>query len=335
MSAAALPPTFESTGAWEPCSDRSLERGDPLAGTGGFGARWLLVEIDGAWGTHAFFQSRLDPAIGRALVRRAESAGMRPVAIRRYGRRADERRSQQRWRWAVADARPGRESVRWGVVDDPADLLDIPLGGVDEADGVEGEDAAAGVASERPVVLVCTHARHDQCCAVRGRPVARALAGAFPEETWESSHLGGDRFAATMIVLPHGLYYGRVPSADAATILGSYLKGELVEQYYRGRSSLSNVVQAAESFARGDAGDARIDAFTPVLEERTADGGWRVELDHEGDAVTVVMRETMSTPLLSTCAATRPTPVREFALESISRRPADPSRKPRGREEDG
>jgi len=59
MSATALPPTFESTAGWEPCSDRSLERGDPLAGTGGFGARWLLIEIDGAWGAHAFFQSRL------------------------------------------------------------------------------------------------------------------------------------------------------------------------------------------------------------------------------------------------------------------------------------
>ena len=73
MSATALPAT-SVRGGWEPCSDRSLERGDPLAGTGGYGARWLLVEIDGAWGTHAFFQSRLDPAIGRALVRRAEAA---------------------------------------------------------------------------------------------------------------------------------------------------------------------------------------------------------------------------------------------------------------------
>ena len=44
---------------WMPCSDRSLERDDPLAGTAGYGERWFLVEIDGAWGEHAFFQSRL------------------------------------------------------------------------------------------------------------------------------------------------------------------------------------------------------------------------------------------------------------------------------------
>ena len=199
---------------WEPCSDRSLERGDPLAGTGGFGARWLLVEIDGAWGTHAFFQSRLDPAIGRALVRRAETAGIRPVAIRRFGLRADERRAQLRWRWALADARPGSESVRWGVVDDPAELLELPL------DGSAGTAVRSpGACWSAPTLGTISAA---PCAADRSRRRSRAP---FPTETWESSHLGGDRFAATMIVLPHGLYYGRVPTADAETIVDRYLRG--------------------------------------------------------------------------------------------------------------
>ena len=307
MSATALPSTFEEPVGWGPCSNRSLERDDPLAGTGGYGARWLLVEIDGAWGAHAFIQSRLDSDIGRALVRRAEAAGIRPVAIRRFGRRADERRAQTRWRWALADARPGREELRWGAVDDPADLLDVPL------------DGSAGVASERPVVLVCTHARHDQCCAVRGRPVAQALAAAFPDETWESSHLGGDRFAATMILLPHGLYYGRVPRADAGAIIDRYLHGEVVEEYFRGRSSLTNVAQAAQSFARRATGNVRIDALLPTREERTAPDAWKVDLALDGERVTVELNETRSAPLLSTCAATQPTSVREFDLRSISR----------------
>ncbi|MDN5896588.1 MAG: hypothetical protein L0H93_21525, partial [Nocardioides sp.] len=45
---------------WAPCSDRSRERGDDLGATGGLGHRWLLVEIDGAWGPHAFLDSALD-----------------------------------------------------------------------------------------------------------------------------------------------------------------------------------------------------------------------------------------------------------------------------------
>jgi hypothetical protein len=307
MSATALPATSQPAPVWEPCSDRSLERDDPLAGTGGHGARWLLVEIDGAWGEHAFFQSRLDPTIGRALVRRAELAGIRPVAIRRFGRRADERRAQRSWRWALADARPGLEAIRWGVVDDPSDLLELPL------------DGTAGVARTEPALLVCTHARHDQCCAVRGRPVAQSLASSFPELTWESSHLGGDRFAATMIVLPQGLYFGRVPTVRAPDIIDAYERGEIVEEYFRGRSSLSNVAQAAEAFARRETADKRIDAFTVVSEART-DDGWTVELTHGGGVLTVDICETASAPLLSTCAATIPRSVREYALASITRR---------------
>ena len=306
MSATALPATSEPQGAWAPCSDRSLERHDPLAGTGGYGARWLLVEVDGAWGAHAFFQSRLDPAVGRALVRRAEAEGIRPVAIRAFGLRADERRAQTRWRWALADSRPGRESVRWGVVDDPAELLELPL------------DGTAGTPSSEPIALVCTHARHDQCCAVRGRPVAQALSRAFPDLVWESSHLGGDRFAATMILLPHGLYYGRVPAAGAADIVVQYTRGHVVEEFYRGRSSLSNVVQAAQSHAREASGDSRIDSFAPLGERRADDGVWVVDLAQGDTVVRVTMRETLSAPLLSTCAATRPASVREYELESIT-----------------
>jgi (2Fe-2S) ferredoxin len=305
VSATALPATGGPADGWAPCSDRSRERDDPLTATGGFGARWLLVEIDGAWGMHAFFESRLEPGLGRLLVRRAEAAGIRPVAIRRFGRRADERRGQTLWRWALIDARPGLEAVRWGEVTDPAELLTLPL------------DGSAGIASDGPVLLVCTHARHDQCCAVRGRPVARTLARAFPEETWESSHLGGDRFAATMILLPHGLYYGRVPAADAVTVVDRYLRGEIVEELFRGRSALSHPVQAAQSYARRRFGDVRIEAYAPVREGRRDDGTWSVDLAADGGIVRVALKEIRSAPLLSTCGATRPASVREFELVSI------------------
>lgn len=286
-----------------PCSDRSFERADPMAGTGGRGERWFLVEIDGAWGAHAFLQSRIDPDIARRLVRRIEGAGMRPLAIRRTGRRADERRRQSWWRWAIVDTRRGSESVRWDVVRDPADLLDVPL------------DGSVGVLSSDPVICVCTHARHDQCCAVKGRPVVGALAKAFPRETWECSHLGGDRFAATMILFPHGLYYGRVPSDAAVPIVDRYRAGEIEPQWFRGRSSLSNVAQAAEAYARELVGDLGVRAFRVVSEERTA-GGWRVEFDHRRGPVVVDLAETVSEPLLSTCGATQAAPVRQFALMS-------------------
>jgi hypothetical protein len=289
---------------WRPCSDRSLERDDPLAGTAGYGERWFLVEIDGAWGAHAFLQSRLDPGLGRALVDRIEAAGVRPLAIRRTGRNADQRRAQKRWRWAAIDARPGSESVRWGSVTDPWDLLEVPL------------DGSTGELSIEPVICVCTHARHDQCCAVKGRPVVTALARRHPTRTWECSHLGGDRFAATMIAFPHGMLYGRMTSESALTIFEQYRSGIAHPEHLRGRTSLPNAAQAAVAVAAARTGDHRIDAFGFVAEARTADG-WSVTLDHNGESLVIDLVETLSAPILTTCSAVVAGPVREFAERTL------------------
>jgi (2Fe-2S) ferredoxin len=305
----AAPP--EAAG-WLPCSDRALERADPLPGTAGFGERWLLVELESGWGRHAFFDSALDPGLGARIVTRAEEAGIRPLAIRRTRLRAPARRDQSSWHWALVDARPGRESIRWGRVDDPAEFLRLPL------------DGSAGELSSAPIYAVCTHARHDQCCAVRGRPVVEALAAAHPELTWECSHLGGDRFAATMALFPHGLLYGRVTAESAATIVERYAEGRVVPAYLRGRTSLTTVAQAAEAFARDQTGDDRIDAFS-TLGEHPHPHGWTVELAHrtgtDEELLTVEVGEQLSAPMLSTCAATIAHPVREFVPVSVT--PAD------------
>lgn len=299
----AHPPDGPAPG-WLPCSDRSVERDDPLEGTAGYGERWFLVEIDGAWGAHAFLQSQLDPALGRRLVRRIEGAGIRPLAIRRTGRTADQRRNQSIWRWAAVDARPGHESVHWGSVDDPADLMTVPL------------DGSTGELSTEPVICVCTHARHDQCCAVKGRPVVTALAREYRHATWECSHLGGDRFAATLILFPHGLYYGRMTAADAPALVDAYRHGLVDPRWFRGRSALPNVVQAAEAFARADRGDNRLHAFH--FDSWTESGAVHTVLfSHRGEPVAVRLAETLSAPLLSTCAATTARPVRQFEMLSI------------------
>ncbi|WP_217423967.1 sucrase ferredoxin [Agromyces sp. Marseille-P2726] len=285
---------------WAPCSDRARERVDPLAGTGPRGLRWFLIEVAASWGHNALLDLPFDRALGRALVRRIEAAGMRPLAIRRTGRRV----TPSTQRWAMVDSRPGHESVIWGEVKDAAALLDVPL------------DGSGGTPSSRPLYCVCTHGRHDRCCAVRGRRVVTALAEAYPEETWECSHLGGDRFAGTMVVFPHGLYYGYADDGDPVRIGQAFDEGRIVTEKYRGRSSLTHPVQAAQHYAREAFGDDRIDAFPPVAEE-TTEGGWRVRLSAAARDVVVDVEETQSEPLLSTCAATRFVQVRQYALRSI------------------
>ena len=107
----------------------------------------------------------LDPEIGRAIVRRAEEGGLRLLAIRRPGRA----RRAGRWRWAIVDTGSGAESVRWGESATPEELLDDPFA------------EHAGTPSSDPIITVCAHGRHDECCAVRGRSVAADLAERYPD----------------------------------------------------------------------------------------------------------------------------------------------------------
>lgn len=286
-----------------PCSDQSLARDDPMYGTASAGSSWMLVELSGAWGPLAFLQSPncIDPQLGRAIVRRAEMAGMRIAAIRRPGRRPDT----PRWRWFVAHSDVGSEALYRGEVDDPRDFLDLALDGSD------------GTLAADPLVAVCAHGKHDQCCAVRGRSACQAIAAEYPEITWECSHLGGDRFAATMLILPEGLCYGRVDSADSADLVRRYLDGRLDNRFLRGRTSLPHAVQAAQYFAREEYGDDRIDALHPLDVER---GEHRIRVVLAGDPapIEVILHERMSDPLLSQCRAKTPGQVRVFTLGSLS-----------------
>jgi len=286
-----------------PCSDQSLARDDPMYGTASAGSSWVLLELSGGWGHFAFLNSPavIDPELGRAVVRRVEKAGMRIAAIRRHGRRD----AAPRWRWFVARAGLGAEALYAGEVDGPADYLNLALDGTD------------GTLSSNPVVAICAHGKHDQCCAVRGRGATAAIAADFPEITWECSHLGGDRFAATMLVLPEGLCYGRVDSTDSAGLVRMYLDGRVDNRHLRGRTSLPHAVQAAQYFAREKYGDDRIAALPPLDVER-AGGGVRVVLGGEAGPIEVRLNEELTEPLLSQCSAKVEGAVRVFTLASIA-----------------
>lgn len=288
-----------------PCSDQSLLRADPMYGTASAGVSWLLLELSGGWGPSAFLQSPavIDPELGRAIVRRVEGARMRIAAIRRHGRRP----ATPRWRWFVAHSGVGDEALYTGEVDGPQDYLDLALDGSD------------GTLCTDPVVAVCAHGRHDQCCAVRGRGAIADIAAAYPEFAWECSHLGGDRFAATMLVLPEGLCYGRVDHTDAAGLVRLYLHGRLDNRYLRGRTSLPHAVQAAQYFAREKYGGDRIESLPPLAVEHT-EHRHRVVLGADPGPVEVIVEEGWSEPLLSQCHAKVPGRVRIYHLVSIDPR---------------
>jgi hypothetical protein len=204
-----------------------------MLGTAFPAARLLLVEQPGPWGRAGLRESKFDPTTALALERHANSAGVRVQAIRRPGRSPKAVLRS----WAFADCRDGHETLRWGQFDADAELLELPL------------DGTAGTLDSAPLFLVCAHSKHDTCCALRGRPVAAALHQVRPGRVWECSHVGGDRFAANVLVLPAGLLYGRVLPFAAEEFVAAAEADEVVGALLRGRVGLPPTAQAALAFA--------------------------------------------------------------------------------------
>jgi hypothetical protein len=226
------------------CAAASLGLTEPLEGTASTVRAFVLVEMPGPWGVDAVRDSRMDPEVKQRLAELERRHRIRPLLIRRPGRAAAG--GTRVLAAYVHSDRPWTETVRLGHV---RELLDLDLSGL-------GNGGSAGLTRhDEPVFLVCTHGRHDACCAERGRPLAAAVTAAAPEHTWEVSHIGGDRFAANILVLPHGLYYGRLGPCDAAGFVASHLAGRLDVEHLRGRSSYPFSVQAAEIYLRRHTGE--------------------------------------------------------------------------------
>jgi hypothetical protein len=278
------------------CATESLARAEPLLATASRVQRWLVVEQPGAWGREAVVESELDREVAVALQADARRHRARVLLARRIGdrRRGDARR--------VFLAHSGRE--RWWIEEldlprhRPEALLEIDLGTLafPEAPGLGRPGPSA-------IHLVCTNGKHDPCCADLGRPVARALAAAEAPDVWEASHVGGDRFAANIVCLPDGVYYGRVDPDDAARLLADHRAGTIDLAHYRGRSCLPPLVQAADLYARQHLGERRIDGLTLLSTEPSGGDTVAVLLQQRGgEAVEVVVRqERVSEPVQLTC----------------------------------
>jgi hypothetical protein len=241
------------------CAAASLGRHEALVASASRVRSWLLIEQPGSWGRDALLESGLDPVLASALLARCRRAGVRPILIRRPP--------------SLHSAAPGALGHRrcylahsgihrsWSEaldLDDPASLLDLDLGLL-----ASDRPPGLGAAEPGPLLLVCTNGRHDRCCSDLGRPLVRALVEAGSHDVWECSHIGGDRFAANLVCLPEGVYFGRVAATAGPGVVADYRRGQLSLEHYRGRSSHPSLVQAAELFVRRASGLLGLDALLP------------------------------------------------------------------------
>lgn len=282
-----------------------------MGATAATATTWLLVEQPGPWGAKALTASHLDPAVGRELDRLAGGTGVRVALIRRPGRHADLHASAARRRVFVAHTAPGDSWVRTDTVADPAALTELDFAGL----GAGAHDGFGAAHVGPPLALVCTNGRRDRCCAVQGRPLAAALAASGGADAWEVTHLGGHRFAPTMVVLPFGYAYGRVDARLAKEVLEAARTGRIVPDGCRGRSYWDRPQQAADLAVRARSGEDREGALSVAGTTQDGPGRWTVRVAHlDGRAWDVaVSRTACEPPRPESCGAPLGTPARMTA----------------------
>jgi hypothetical protein len=197
---------------------------------------WLLIEHPGPW-PHEAADAALPPAM-RALVSPAAEFGVRVQMIRRPGRRqVGDVRTVFLGRTAGGEPflRRARVSASSPELAE-RDLKELAAGLV----------PSFGVSWREPLYLVCTHGKRSVCCARFGGPLAQALAARHPGPVWETTHVGGHRFAANLVILPHGLHYGPVGADGAVAAIAAYQRGAFVAARFRGRAGQPREEQEAE-----------------------------------------------------------------------------------------
>lgn len=226
------------------CAEVAVD--EPMAGTADVLSAWLLVEYRPTWQAKAVVDNDLSQPVRRWLT--AQSQLSRVQFIRR----------PEHTDPGISLFHATAAGMRRFVVEAYEQLLDLDL-------------QTGGDPVTSPQFFVCTNGQRDRCCARFGLPAYAALRAQRGGNVWQTTHVGGHRFAPNVLVLPHGDVYGRVSPADVPRFLQALEQGVAFD-WLRGSSFEPAAVQAARAFAR-IAPSQRADA------EHMGADRWRVRFD--------------------------------------------------------
>jgi hypothetical protein len=237
--------------------------GGSPAGTAAFMQSWLLIEFPGPWPGDALEQALAEafPEHQRARLEQLRAQGLRPLLIRQPGRHQREPHLPGR-RVFVGGSGPNGRWMECFRIDSLGELADLDLDAIVSGRGGLGEPFAG------PMFLVCTHGTKDMCCALLGRPLAASLGANYPGRAWEVSHVGGDRWAGNLLVVPDGFLHGQLDPDEANVVAKSAMNGEVEPERLRGRTAvLTAWSQVAEIVVRKETGLRGLDEVIAFEEQ--------------------------------------------------------------------
>jgi len=212
------------------CTDLCLERGEPLAGTGDAPSRVLMLAWPrGKWRTPRWESVDMSPALSEAL-HEAAHAKLHVALVDKV---------------EAEGALPTLHALPENVYADFSDEAELITAIRNYVDGKVFE----GRLDDRPTVICCTDSRRDACCARHGFSTYKALvkfANPVKFNIVQATHIGGCRFAASLVVMPQRQRYGRMTADQTEAFLTAIGKGEVYLPAYKGRSDAAEPIQVAE-----------------------------------------------------------------------------------------
>lgn len=217
------------------CTDLCQERGEPLAGLGDAPSRILMLAWPrGKWRTPRWESIGMSPAL-TATLHDASRAGLHVALVDKV---------------EAEGALPTLHALPENVFADFTDENELIIAIRDYVNG----KLFVGQSDPRPAILCCTDSRRDACCARNGFRTYKALVAAADPDRLnivQATHIGGCRFAASLVVMPQRQRYGRMSAEQAPQFITAIEQGAIYLPAYRGRTDLPEPAQVAEIAALG------------------------------------------------------------------------------------
>lgn len=210
------------------CTDLAIERGEPLEGWGGSVGRYFFVK----WPRSKWRSPRIETAdLGSAF----QNAMREWLGNGRHIGFIDGSVGEEMQVFTFPDNLTRRvESL---------DELTTTLVAWGKGAPINGEPI-----SQR-VVLCCTDAKTDACCAKYGFPTYKALATAADSARYaifQCTHIGGCHLAPSIMVMDTRDRYGRMLPAETPAFIEALDKQEYYLPRFKGRADASQVSQVVQ-----------------------------------------------------------------------------------------
>jgi hypothetical protein len=229
------------------CSAVSCQVGEALIGSATPYQTYILVECPTPWAADAF-ESKQIPDSLKEFVQSVKRAQL-PIRFLLICQPPSPPRSGCTliiYDQASAPRCPGYQRWEWTL-----DSLDQVAPWVRRYWAGHPPKSDATSSAERDL-LICVHGSHDRCCGKLGMPFYRAAIATLAQQAlpgvrlWQTSHIGGHRFAPTLIDLPQGRVYGRLDPTTLAPLLTKSGSIRSLQPVYRGCSLLPQALQPVE-----------------------------------------------------------------------------------------